>query len=272
MTRLKTADIIHIPRTLMQYDKELRVKTGCSLLEIAEEAARANTTVRRTLKNTEAVVVPITSGSGVIDGFSEAVAAILNHIGVNASITRGRDIVGIAEAYERDTALMLIADDNRFVAINTHTRRVVDNATSTAKAYVAALSAMANGLAGKTVLVIGVGNVGSAAILDLILRRAKPLAVDVNTRKLKELKARFGRRVSVFGRPTDALCKTNLIISTAPGRSIIKADMVKEDTLISAPAIPLGLTQAALRKAGQNLVHDSLELGVATMAVEACAN
>ena len=272
MTRLKPADIVHIPRTLRLYDKELRSKTGCNLLELAEDAAHANTTVRRILKETEASVVPITSGGGVIHGFSEAVAAILNHIGVKTMITRTGDIVGIAETYEQGCDLLFVADDKRFVAINTHTRRVVDNAASTGKAYVAALNRMANGLTGKPVLVIGVGKVGSAAISDLVLRRAKPLAVDVDRPKLKDLKARFGREVSVFSRSTDALRKTSLIINTAPGRRIIKADMVKENTLISAPAIPLGLTQAALRKVGQNLVHDSLQLGVATMAVQACAN
>jgi methylornithine synthase len=63
-----------------------------------------------------------------------------------------------------------------------------------------------------------------------------------------------------------------LIANTAPVTNLIKADMIKENTLISAPAIPLGLTRAALRRAGRNLVHDPLQLGVATMGVEACAN
>jgi pyrrolysine biosynthesis protein PylD len=269
---LRPADIVAIPRTLDEYDKELRSKTGCNLLEIAEDAVQANTTVRRTMRKTKAAVVPITSGGGVIRGFPEAVAAILNHIGIKAMITQGADIVGIAEAYEQGADLVLAADDRKFVVINTRTKCVVDNATATAKAYVAALGRMANGLTGKAVLVIGVGNVGSAAISSLILRRAKPLAVDVNKQKLKDLRVRFGRKVSVFNRTTDALCTTNLIVNTAPRSTIIKAAMIRGDTLISAPAIPVGLTEAALRKVGHNLIHDPLQLGVATMAVEACAN
>jgi pyrrolysine biosynthesis protein PylD len=269
---LRPRDVVDIPRTLEEYDKELRRKTGCNLLEIAEDAAQADSTVRRTLKKTDAAVVPITSGGGVIKGFSEAVAAILNHIGTNAMITRGADVVGIAEAYEQGADLLLFADDKKFVAINTHTGRVVDNAPATAKAYVAALGRMANGLTGKRVLVIGVGNVGTVAVSNLILRRAKPLAVDIDMQKLKDLKARFGRRVSIFHRTSDALRTTNLIVNTAPVRNLIKANMVGESTLISAPAIPIGLTQAVLRKIWHNVVHDSLQLGVATMAVEACVN
>jgi pyrrolysine biosynthesis protein PylD len=257
---------------LEKYDEELRKKTGRNLLEIAEDAAGTDAVIRGIMKKSEAAVVPITSGRGVIEGFSEAVAAILNHIGIKANLTQGVNVVGIAEAYERDVDLVFSADDSKFVAINMRTRHVVDNAASTAKAYVAALDRMAKGLHGRHVLVIGVGEVGSAAISNLILRRAKPIAVDIDKRKIKSLSRGFGRKVLVFDRLTEAIQQTNLIINTAPQRNLIKVDMIKENTLISAPAIPIGLTQAALRKVGGNLVHDPLQLGVAAMGVEACAN
>jgi pyrrolysine biosynthesis protein PylD len=269
---LKAVDIMHIPRTLEKYDEELRKKTGCTLLEIAEDAAGTGTAIRGIMRKSEAAVVPITSGRGVIGGFSEAVAAILNHIGIKAVLTQEVDVSGIAEAYELDADLIFSADDSKFVAINTCTKRVVDNAASTAKAYVATLDRMAKGLHGRQVIVIGVGDVGSAAISNLILRKAKPIAVDVDKRKIKALSRRFDRKVLVFDKLTQALGQTNLILNTAPARNIILADMIKENTLISAPAIPVGLTQAALRKVGGNLVHDPLQLGVAAMGVEACAN
>ena len=272
MTRLKTTDVQRIPGTLEKYEEEIVKRTGCTLLEIAEDAAQTNANIKGILKQTKAAVVPITSGGGVIEGFSQAVAAILNHVGIRTIKIKGFDIAGIAEAYEQGADLMFVADDRKFVAINTHTMHVVDNATSTAKAYVAALDKMAEGLKEKPVLVIGIGYVGSAAISNLILREAKPLAVDVDRLKLRALSERFGRKVVVFSRLAEAVGHTNLIINAAPARNIIKADMIKENTLISAPAIPLGLTRAALRKIGRNLIHDPLQLGVATMAVEACAN
>ena len=271
MTRLKTSDIVGIARSLEQYDKELREKTGCNLLEIAEDAANTKKHMRTTLEKSAAAAVPITSGQGVIEGFSEAVAAILNHIGLRTIITREADEVGIAEAYEKGAKLIFIADDRKFVAINTHSMRVVDNAISTAKAYVAVLGRMTRGLTGKSVLVIGVGNIGTATISELLLRKAKPIAVDSDESKLKNLKTEFGRNVVVLHSFADALRKTNLIINTAPARNIINANMIRENTLISTPAIPLCLTDAAVRKVGKNLVHDPLQLGVATMAVEACA-
>jgi len=272
LTRLKPADVLHIPRTLEQYEKELRNKTGCSLLQIAEDAANTKKSVGSLFSKSKAAVVPITAGRGAIEGFSDAVAAILNHIGLPTVITRGTDVVGIGEAYAQEADVVFVADDIKFVAINTRTMRVVDNATATAKAYVAALSKMAGGLMGKRVLVIGAGNVGTAAVSNLILRGAKPLAVDIDRSRLKSLKARFGGRVAVFDSSAEAVRRTSLIINTAPVRNLIHSDMIHENTVISNPAIPLCLTEAALSKVGRNVLHDPLQLGVATMAVEACAD
>jgi pyrrolysine biosynthesis protein PylD len=272
LTRLKATDVQRIPGTLEKYEGELVKRTGCTLLEIAEDAAQTSANIKAILKQTKAAVVPITSGGGVIVGFSQAVAAILNHVGIRTIKIKEVDIAGIAEAYGQGADLMFVADDRKFVAINTHTMHAVDNATSTAKAYVAALDKMAKGLKEKPVLVIGIGHVGSAAISNLILREAKPLAVDVDRLKLRALSERFGRKVVVFSTLAEAVDHTNLIINAAPARDIIKADMIKENTIISAPAIPLGLTRAALRKIRRNLIHDPLQLGVAAMAVEACAN
>jgi len=272
LTRLKPADVAHIPRTLGRYEKELRSKTGCSLLQIAEDAANTKISVSSLFRKSKAAVVPISSDGGVIEGFSQAVTGILNHIGIRSTITQGADVTGVAEAHEIGAGLIFLADDRKFVAINLYTRQVVDNAASTARAYVAALDKMAKGLRGKPVLVIGIGNVGSPAISDLIRRKARPLAVDLNRIRLRALIKKYRRQVVAFNTVDEAIPQTNLIINAASTRNILRADMIKEDMLISAPAIPVGLTQAALKKAERHLVHDPLQLGVATMAVEACAN
>jgi pyrrolysine biosynthesis protein PylD len=256
---------------LRDYDKELRSRTGCTLLEVAEDAACAPRTIKRILEQSKAAVVPMSSGRGVIEGFSNAVAATLMHIGLPTIVTGGTDAVGISEAYDQRVDLLFIADDATFVAINTHKLRVVNNATSTAKAYVAGLNGMANGLAAQPVLVVGAGTVGSAAVSNLIEREAQPLVVDIVPNKLNKLKVMFGQRVAVFRTLEDALCKTNLIINTAPVDNLITTKMVDEKTMIAAPAMPPGLTLAAARKVKKHLLHDPLQLGVATMAVEALA-
>jgi len=271
LTRLTSLDIRNIPQTMKRYDLELREKTGCGLLEIAKDACRAEKNITGILRKTRAAVIPVTAGKGVVPGFCEAVAAILEYTGMKTFVTRGTDIAGIAEACELGADVIFAADDDKFVAINLATKRVVDNAVATGKAYVAALDRMAKGLEGKEVLLIGVGNVGLAAAKDLIRRRARVLAVDTNRRRLANLKKRHGNRVRVFYTVSKALPHANLIVDAAPARNIIKLNMINGDTKIATPAVPLGLTKAALdRVGGRNLVHDALQLGVATMAVEAC--
>ncbi len=62
----------------------------------------------------------------------------------------------------------------------------------------------------------------------------------------------------------------NLIVDATPVPNIISEDMITKDTFIAAPGIPLGLTKNARKKISPNqLIHDSLELGVATMALDA---
>lgn len=271
MTRLTTADIQQIPNTMMEYDRTLRRKTGCRLVEIAGEAAQFEGNVEKLLVNKRAAIVPVKAGRGIIEGFSEAVASILNHIGINASITESSDVAGMAEAFEGNAELIFAADDNEFVAMNFASKRISRNATATARAYVIALDRVAKGLGGKPVLVIGIGNVGSEAVASLISSGARPLVVDVDKHRIKNLDKKFPGQIRVVPTVTQALRQTNLIIDAAPARNIIRSDMITDDIMISAPAIPLGLTQAALRRINpQNLIHDPLQLGVATMAVEAC--
>ena len=271
MTRLTTTDVQHIPRTIKKYDQELRKKTGRTLIEIARDAAQVKGNVARILSRTSAAVVPVTTGKGVIEGFSEAVAAILDHLGIKTFVTKGNDVVGVAEAIEKGGNLIFAADDNDFVAINLATRHVVHNGEATARAYVAALDCLAKGVKGKAVLVIGVGDVGSHAVADLIARRANPLVVDIDEGRLRIMKERYEDQVATFRTVAGAMRHTNLVIDAAPASNIIRSDMISANTLISAPAVPLGLTKGALKELNpQNLIHDPLQLGVAAMAVEAC--
>jgi pyrrolysine biosynthesis protein PylD len=271
LTRLTTADIKDIPRTIETYDAQLRANTGATLADIARDAAGARQNVRRIVAKRTAAIVPITAGKGVIEGFCDAVAAVLKHLGIKAFVTRGADIVGIVEAFERNADLIFAADDDRFVAINLGTRCVIDNATSTAKAYVVALERMAKGLRGKLVLVIGVGKVGAEAVAELIRRGAKPLVIDADKNKLEKFRRAWKGLVEVGDTLNEAMRRTSLVINAAPARNMITSGMITDSTMISAPAMPHGLTRSALRKLSRrNLVHDPLHLGVAAMAIEVC--
>ena len=102
MTRLTPEDIHSVSAGLKDYDGELRGKTGRNLLGVACHAAGIPLkNIGRRLAKTRVAVVPCTAGEGLLPHFTETVAAIGRHIGLNSFFTAARDAAGIAEAVER---------------------------------------------------------------------------------------------------------------------------------------------------------------------------
>ena len=148
MTRLTIDDIINIATQLADYDKELIAKTGCSLRGIACHATDVEEDDIKNLLNDVVVgVIPITSGKGVIGGFCNAVKSIVSHIGCRTFIPQATDVAGLAEAFEKKADIIMLADDDRFVAIHIQSHRVIDNAVATGNGFVVGLNLMAKGLA-----------------------------------------------------------------------------------------------------------------------------
>lgn len=270
MTRLTPEQVKNIPSNLLNYDQELMKKTEHSLLGIAKHALNIRTDVTSVLSKTTAAIIPITAGKGTILGFSEAVLAILTYIGIDTYITKHKDVGGFAEAISEQANVLFAADDKLFIAVNLRTRYISDNSVCTGKAYVAALDLAVTGIKGKTVLVIGYGPVGHATTIELLDRRANVVLYDIDKVKLGYAKREFNDRIHIVHSIKEGIRYANLIVEATPAPDIISEDMIKETTFIAAPGIPLGLTNNALKKITQtHLIHDSLELGVATMALDA---
>lgn len=174
MTRLKHSDIKLISSQLEKYDQELQIRTGRTLLGVACHCYGVNEAEIRTLAHSlSCVVVPITSGEGIISDFSTTVCAILQFLGFPAQVADKSDTTGIALAYEKDAHAIFMADDFRFVGLNLRTRFVADNSEATGRIFGVALDLMAKGHEGKDVLVFGCGPVGTAAIRSLFSYKAK---------------------------------------------------------------------------------------------------
>jgi pyrrolysine biosynthesis protein PylD len=270
MTRLTSEHVKNIPANLLNYEQELMNKTEHSLLGIAKHALNIRNDVTSVLSKTTAAVIPITAGKGKILGFTDAVLGILTHIGINAYITKKTDVGGFAEAISEQADILFAADDNLFVAVNIRTHKISDNSICTGKAYVAALDLAVKGIKRKTVLVLGYGPVGQAATNELLDRRANVVLYDIDEVKIGHAKRKFKDRIHIVHSIKEGMWYSNLIFDATPVPNIISEDMITETTIIAAPGIPLGLTNDALKKISQNnLIHDSLELGVATMALDA---
>ena len=268
MTRLTKEGIREIETTLNQYDESLIRKTGRSLKQIAiQTAGISQKDFEDTLVLNAAAVVPITCGQGMIEGFAESVRSILHHLGARTVEPEGTDIAGIAEAVEKGATIVFCSDDDRFVAINLPLLRVVDNTEATAKGYVTALELMAGSLSGRQVLVIGAaGQLGWKAVGLLETKGARVAAFDLNQSKLTELTK--GRKTTVERDLEEALTRHSIFFDASPASNIIRPEHIRPETLIAAPGVPLGCTAEAYGLVKDRLIHDPLQIGVATMVVE----
>jgi 3-methylornithyl-N6-L-lysine dehydrogenase len=269
MTRLKEEEIKQIGCGLHAYDAGLIKKTGHSLKQIAMRAAGlSEREMGEAMASTRVAVVPVTCGQGIITGFAGAVGGILRHIGANAFQPEVPDIGGLAESVARGADIVFGADDQRFIALHLSLKKVIDNAEATASGYVEALSCIAGSLDGREVLVLGgAGQVGWHAVSALRKKGAKVAVYDPDQRRLASLLK--DRETIVESNLEEALRRHSLLFDASPAVNIIRVEHIKAETMIAAPGIPLGLTEGAYNLVKERLIHDPLQLGVATMLAEA---
>ncbi len=268
MTRLVAAQVKDLPDTLPEYDSCLRRQTGHTLKEIAAAASGLPwEEVGKRISGTLVAVVPTTYGGGVIPGFAQAVRGIAAYLGFESLVTGRLNLAGLREALERKADIIAIADDDDFLAVNTSSGRVVDNAAATGRGYAAAMKLQQGCLKDREVLVIGLGRVGRSAVETLKKFQARVVVYDIDARK----RAFFEKDTSVLVAHDleEALNQHYLILDASPGAGIIDIRHLKGESCVFAPGIPLGVTEAGAVFLGDRLVHDPLQIGVATMLVGA---
>lgn len=274
MTRLATDDVKSISAELAEYDAELTAKTGHSLRGVACLAAGVQEEeIKNRLKNALVGVIPINAGEGVIAGFCDAVAGIVSHLGCKAFITKASDVAGLAEAFENKADIIMLADDHQFIALHAATRQLIENADATGKGFISGMHLMAGDLNNRNVLVIGCGAVGRSATEELVAMGASVSIYDISPARsidLSEaLKKASHANIKIVKDLNRALKSHKLIIDASPATDIIQARHITVDTVISAPGVPIGLDQDARLKIGIRLLHDPLQIGVATMVISA---
>jgi pyrrolysine biosynthesis protein PylD len=272
VTRLKEEDVLYIAESLKEYDKQMVKNVGKSLSGIAAHSIGSTEKEIYDLHHAVPVgVIPVTCGKGIINGFSGSVQKIIEHLGFIAFVTRHKDVGGLAEAVRKGAKVVFLADDDHFIAINISTGRVVDNAEATGKGYAAALDLMSGGLRDKEVLLLGVGPVGAGAAAFMSAHGARVFVYDVELEQAENLKKTVPG-VQIVRDFHEALPEYKLLFDATPAPEIIVKEYVREDTMISAPGIPLGLSRECLPLIAGRLIHDALEIGVAAMLFEALFN
>jgi len=273
MTRLNNSDIKSIGSRLADYDIALLAKTGSTLKGIAcigagLEEHQANCRMR----GCQVCVIPMTCGQGLIEGFAETLCAIATHTGFDGFVAERPDVAGLAEAYRRNAGILLLADEDHFVAINTKSFQVADNAEATGKGFVAGLSLMAGGLSDRSVLVIGCGPVGRSAAIASARRGATVTVFDRMVDRCRTLIGHpsfTGVALRVADDLATAMIEHDCIIDATPATDIIHTTKLAPGAFIAAPGVPCGVSADSVEALSDRLLHDPLQIGVATMLMEA---
>jgi len=264
MSRLTTDLLLNIKEELPHFNKTLSYKTGLNLFQIAQNASGITYDEISSIKdNFSTGIIPVTAGKGIIQGFTEAVKAIINYLGFSAFITSHYDVSGIAEAIENKADVIFLADDNSFVAVDLQNRNVIDNSEATAKGYISALKGMIHNISQEKILVIGAGRVGEKAIKILKNIGSEVGVYDINLKKSIYISKKY--KTEIIESISEGLEKYPVIFDASPASGIIDMQHVEQIHAIAACGIPICLSKEAYSVLRDRVIHDPLQIGVATM-------
>jgi pyrrolysine biosynthesis protein PylD len=266
MTRLTETDVAGLTSELVAVEDRLREATGLGLRDLALRTVVDDQRCVQ-LHGARVASVPISTGQGVITGFSACVVATLLHLGCDAWATTQPDVRGIQAAVAAGAQVVFLADDHRFIALNVTKGCSVDDDPATADGYVTALEAAAGGLESREVLVLGLGPVGRAAVRRLVARGSTVLVVEPDAER-----AAAAREVGLLFTETglaEGLARCDLIFDACPAAGIIDAADARLGMIAAVPGMPSAFTAAAQEVLGVTHMHEPLAVGVAVMAVRA---
>ena len=266
MTRLTDADVADLTRELDAVEDRLRAATGMGLRDLALQAVTDGDRCVG-LHGVRVAAVPVSSGQGVISGFSACVAAVLKRLGCDAWETSQADVRGIQAALAAGAEVLFLADDLRFIAVNVTRGMSVDDDPATADGYVTALEAAAGGLEDRDVLVLGLGPVGRAAVRRLMAHGAIVLATEPDAERASAART-IGLELQVVDLAA-GLARCDLIFDASPAAGIIDAADLRPGMVAAVPGMPSAFTAAAQEALGVRHIHEPLAVGVAVMAARA---
>ncbi|MDR0519965.1 MAG: 3-methylornithyl-N6-L-lysine dehydrogenase PylD [Clostridiales Family XIII bacterium] len=284
MTRLVTEWLDTEMEGMKRYGRFVESVAGETPLALAAKAAArlardqaqgaARTTEPRTFEppdfklpvatDIRASVVRITSGLGVIGGFAESLYSLLAWLGVEVSMPQQTDVNGIYSAASDGADLIFIADDDRFICMNMRNGTIAENNEGTAYGYAEALDLMAGGIAGEKVLLLGFGPVGQGALKALVGLGASVSVYDKNPERQS---AAAAEACDVCRR--EDISKYRLIFDATNEGGWLGADELHPDVLISAPGLPISLSEDAKKKYEGRVFSDVLQTGALVMLCRA---
>ncbi len=262
MTRLKSDWIKELGKTASEWNLRLKEMTGAGYIELAAYiSGNSEEKILQAAEEYKVAVIPVTSGDGIINTFSEAVAAIASSMGFDAFVTKKTDVDGIYEAYMNDADIMFMADDARYIAMSTRNGIACDNNIATAYGFSEILCRMAGEIKGKNVAVLGYGIIGEL-MAEYLAGKGAYVYIYEKKQELRQKIEDSGyswiedeKKLKAFDYIADATCTG----------SWLSKNMLSENAVIAAPGIPFSLDSESAAEMEGRYVHDLLEIGTAVM-------
>jgi pyrrolysine biosynthesis protein PylD len=266
LTRLVSEWLQTTAEEIRAYEAHTRALTGLSPLALAAKGAGllqgialTESDARELIQGCRVGIVRVTAGQGTIGGFTESLARLVEGLGAEAFLPDEPDVDGLYRVLEAGCHATLLADDARFLAINLQNGASMENDRATAYGYATALDGMAGGLAGRDVLLLGLGPVGRHAFDALEALGAR---VHIHDRREEALREHADRAAGIAGR-RDIPRFPLILDATNTGAWLTLGDL-HPDVRLSSPGLPQSIGEGA-EQLQSRIFSDPLQTGAAVM-------
>ena len=244
----------NINRQLQEADSAVRRVTGLDIKGVCKA-------LYGTSPCSEKVgIVPVTSGNGIIGNFSASLHAITQYFGFDSFVTDMPDVSGYYEAVRNGAEIILMADDNTFLAHNLKNGKIANNQPCTGIIY-AEIASRHLKAESKDVLVVGLGKVGFPGAAHFVNKGFKVYGYDADRVLLEKTASNLG--ITPFD-PSNPR-KFSMIFEATPCANTIPEAVISENCVISTPGIPCAISEELRIKYNVQLVMEPLGIGTASM-------
>ncbi|WNY29221.1 hypothetical protein MmiEs2_14460 [Methanimicrococcus stummii] len=258
MALLTPEDLANMTNALVENDRLITELTNYSLDGLCRK-------IYGTAPNNEKVaIIPITAGNGIIGSFSESLLFTVQHFGMDGFITENTDVAGYYEAVMKGADIILMADDLAYIAHNLKNSKIAHNQICTGRIYAEILCNAKDYADDKDVLVIGLGKVGTPAVETFLKEKQNVYVFDVDSNRVDEVVSEYP--VSKYD-PTDSKTPNSFfkIFEATPCADTISKDVLKQNSLVSTPGIPCGISDELIEKYSIRVVLEPLGIGTLSM-------
>lgn len=268
MTRLKTEDLMPSMGNMCAYNEKMLQILGCGIHKLAAHALGLEEKfVVQAFKQSSVAIIPISSGEGIISGFSQLLYEIASFLGCKTEIL-AQDQKGFAEAKAKNYEIILWSDDDTYVAENLWYDFQAENGWATGLGYAAALDLLISRYQyEKKALVLGAGPVGSSASYALTRAGYAVVLCDKDLEKAQEHAQTLSRCIAVDLETIAQYAPYYCLLDATPADTKYCEKYLAENPCITAPCVPCHWEEK--KEYHAKLWHDPLQLGTVIMLASA---